>query len=104
MPRYLFIGTYSPQGSKALLAAGGTARRAAIETMVSNLGGRVESFEPGSQALGSLLPPDRAVGNYTKVVQRVPVKITIDDAGALAGRLLPGLSVEVSVDTAVADP
>jgi membrane fusion protein, multidrug efflux system len=68
------------------------------------LRGRVESFEPGSQALGSLLPPDRAVGSFTKVVQRVPVKIAIDDAGALAGRLLPGLSVEVSVDTAVADP
>ncbi|MBM7804498.1 uncharacterized protein with GYD domain [Geodermatophilus bullaregiensis] len=45
MPRYLFIGNYSPQGSKALLTAGGTARRAAIETMVSELGGRVESFD-----------------------------------------------------------
>ncbi|MBM7804446.1 uncharacterized protein with GYD domain [Geodermatophilus bullaregiensis] len=45
MPRYLFIGRYSAQGSKAVLAAGGTARRAAIEKMVSDLGGRVESFD-----------------------------------------------------------
>jgi uncharacterized protein with GYD domain len=45
MPRYLFTGSYSPQGSKAVLAAGGTARRAAIEKMVSDLGGRVETFD-----------------------------------------------------------
>ncbi|SFP22567.1 Uncharacterized protein, contains GYD domain [Geodermatophilus dictyosporus] len=45
MPRYLFIGSYSPQGSKAVLAVGGTARRAAIEKMVSDLGGRVETFD-----------------------------------------------------------
>jgi uncharacterized protein with GYD domain len=45
MPRYLFVGNYSPQGSKGVLAAGGTARRAAIENMVSDLGGRVETFD-----------------------------------------------------------
>ncbi|MDO9710562.1 HlyD family secretion protein [Paracraurococcus lichenis] len=63
------------------------------------LHGRVDSFEPGSQALGSLLPPDRAVGSFTKIVQRLPVKILLDDPGPLAGRLLPGLSVEVTVET-----
>ena len=45
MPRYLFVGTYSPQGSKGVLAAGGTARRSAIEKMVSDLGGRMVSFD-----------------------------------------------------------
>jgi uncharacterized protein with GYD domain len=45
MPRYLFAGHYSPQGSKGVLTGGGTARRAAIEKMVSDLGGRVESFD-----------------------------------------------------------
>jgi uncharacterized protein with GYD domain len=45
MPRYLFVGNYSPQGSKGVLAAGGTSRRAAIEKMVSDLGGRVETFD-----------------------------------------------------------
>ena len=38
------------------------------------LSGHIDSFEPGSQALGSLLPPDRAVGNFTKITQRVPVR------------------------------
>ena len=52
------------------------------------LPGRVDSFEPGSRALGSLLPPDRAVGSFTKIVQRLPVKILLDDPGLLAGRLL----------------
>ncbi len=45
MPRYLFVGNYSPQGSKGVLAAGGTARRAVIEKMVADLGGRVETFD-----------------------------------------------------------
>ncbi|MGY1640090.1 GYD domain-containing protein [Geodermatophilus sp. SYSU D00703] len=44
MPRYLFIAQYAPQGAKAIIAAGGTARRSAIEKMMSELGGRVESF------------------------------------------------------------
>jgi membrane fusion protein (multidrug efflux system) len=67
------------------------------------LAGHVDSIEPGSEALGSLLPPDRAVGNFTKIAQRVPVKIRIDAGQArqseLIGRLLPGLSVEATVDT-----
>jgi uncharacterized protein with GYD domain len=45
MPRYLFTGQYSPQGSKGVLAGGGTARRAAIEKMVSDVGGRLETFD-----------------------------------------------------------
>ena len=65
--------------------------------------GHIDSLEPGSEALGSLLPPDRAVGNFTKISQRVPVKIRIDAGQALQnqliGRLLPGLSVEAAVDT-----
>ena len=67
------------------------------------LAGHVDSIEPGSEALGSLLPPERAVGNFTKIAQRVPVKIRIDAGQArqneLSGRLLPGLSVEAAVDT-----
>lgn len=70
------------------------------------LRGRLNSVEPDSEADGALLPPDRAVGNFTKIVQRVPVKITLDPADIrahrLEGRLVPGLSVEAIVDTAVA--
>src|SRR4051794_32058098 len=45
MPRYLLAGSYSPQGSKGVLTGGGTARRTAVEKMVSDLGGRMETFD-----------------------------------------------------------
>ena len=64
--------------------------------------GRVDSIGATSQADGSAFPPDRAVGNFTKIVQRVPVKIVLDPAPDFATRLRPGLSVEAEVDTAAA--
>jgi membrane fusion protein (multidrug efflux system) len=61
--------------------------------------GRVESFAPASGAQFSLLPPDNATGNFTKIVQRVAVRIAVPQGGPLAALLRPGLSVEVTVDT-----
>ncbi len=61
--------------------------------------GRIESFAPASGAQFSLLPPDNATGNFTKIVQRVPVRIVLPPDGPLAGLLRPGLSVTVTVDT-----
>jgi membrane fusion protein, multidrug efflux system len=61
--------------------------------------GKVESFAPGSGAEFSLLPPDNATGNFTKIVQRVPVRIKLPRADPLARLLRPGLSVIVTVDT-----
>jgi membrane fusion protein (multidrug efflux system) len=61
--------------------------------------GRVESFAPASGAQFALLPPDNASGNFTKVVQRVPVKILFE-SGELDGvreQVRPGLSVVVSI-------
>jgi membrane fusion protein (multidrug efflux system) len=63
------------------------------------LQGHVLGFAPGSGSQFALLPPDNATGNFTKVVQRVAVKIAIDDADGLADRLLPGMSVITRVDT-----
>jgi membrane fusion protein (multidrug efflux system) len=60
--------------------------------------GHVQSFAPASGAEFALLPPDNATGNFTKVVQRIAVKIVIDDAGGLADRLVPGMSVEARVE------
>src|SRR6202041_324868 len=57
------------------------------------LKGHVQSWAPGSGAQFSLLPPDNATGNFTKIVQRIAVKIVIDDADGLTDRLVPGLSV-----------
>ena len=63
------------------------------------LDGRIESFAPASGAQFSLLPPDNATGNFTKIVQRVPVRIALPANNPLTGRLRPGLSVTVTIDT-----
>jgi membrane fusion protein (multidrug efflux system) len=60
--------------------------------------GKVLEIAPASGSQFALLPPDNATGNYTKVVQRIPVKIALDDA-ALASQLRPGLSVVATVRT-----
>jgi membrane fusion protein, multidrug efflux system len=61
--------------------------------------GKLESFAPASGAEFSLLPPDNATGNFTKIVQRVPVRIAVPTDGPLSSLLRPGLSVVVNVDT-----
>lgn len=60
--------------------------------------GKVESLSPASGALFSLLPPDNATGNFTKVVQRIPVRIQVDSADP-AHPLRPGMSAFVTVTT-----
>jgi len=62
------------------------------------LRGHLLAFAPASGAEFALLPPDNATGNFTKVVQRIAVKIVIDDADGLTDRLVPGMSVEAKVD------
>ncbi|WP_242120849.1 HlyD family secretion protein [Sphingomonas lacusdianchii] len=61
--------------------------------------GRVESIAPGTGAQFSLLPPQNATGNFTKITQRVPVRISIEATPAARRLLVPGLSVTVTVDT-----
>lgn len=61
--------------------------------------GTVEGVSPASGAVFSLLPPENATGNFTKVVQRVPVRIAVPADIAAQGWLRPGLSVLVSADT-----
>ncbi|MBD2439333.1 HlyD family secretion protein [Nostoc sp. FACHB-110] len=62
--------------------------------------GRVDSISPASGAQFALLPPDNATGNFTKVVQRIPVKIVLDQKSIQAydSRITPGMSAEVSVE------
>ncbi len=64
--------------------------------------GRVLSLAPGTGAVFSVIPPENATGNFTKIVQRVPVRIALDAAGGTLNRLRPGLSATVSVDTQAA--
>ncbi len=61
--------------------------------------GHVVSIAPATGAQFSVLPPENATGNFTKIVQRVTVRIVIDDDVALNGQLRPGLSVTAKVDT-----
>ncbi|RVU21716.1 HlyD family secretion protein [Methylobacterium oryzihabitans] len=61
--------------------------------------GTVESLSPASGSVFSLLPPDNATGNFTKIVQRLPVRVRVPAEVAAEGLLRPGLSVVVKVDT-----
>src|SRR5246127_2093483 len=63
------------------------------------LSGRVERIAPASGSQFALLPPDNATGNFTKVVQRIPVRIMFDKDQPLLEKLLPGMSVETSIHT-----
>ena len=67
------------------------------------LHGRVERISPASGSQFALLPPDNATGNFTKVVQRVPVRIQLDKNQPLLERLLPGMSVVTNIRTGDAD-
>ena len=63
------------------------------------LRGHVEEIAPASGSQFALLPPDNATGNYTKIVQRIPVKIVLDPNSAIAQRLRPGMSVIAEIRT-----
>ncbi|WP_018900485.1 HlyD family secretion protein [Rhizobium sp. 2MFCol3.1] len=63
--------------------------------------GHVDSISPASGLEFSLLPPDNATGNFTKIVQRIPVKIVLDN-DEIAGRLRSGMSAEPEIDTKAA--
>jgi len=63
------------------------------------LTGKVASFAPGTGAQFSVLPPQNATGNFTKIVQRVPVRIAVEASPAVRRLLVPGMSVVVTVDT-----
>ncbi len=83
------------------LAAMKVGQKAAIELDAFpglELTGSIQSLSPASGAEFALLPPDNASGNFNKIVQRVPVKIVLDGGNA-EGRLRPGMSAGVTVET-----
>jgi membrane fusion protein (multidrug efflux system) len=69
----------------------------------AHITGHVESFSPGTGAQFALLPPENATGNFTKIVQRVPVRISVDASDQARQLLVPGLSATVTVDTRSAE-
>ena len=66
------------------------------------LKGKVESIAPGTGAEFSILPPQNATGNFTKIVQRVPVRISLQAPPEVMRLLVPGMSVVATVDTRAA--
>jgi membrane fusion protein (multidrug efflux system) len=60
--------------------------------------GHIASLAPATGAQFSVIPPENATGNFTKIVQRVPVRIVLEDDAAELGTLRPGLSVVARVD------
>ena len=64
-----------------------------------SLTGRVERISPATGSEFSVIRPDNATGNYTKVAQRVPVRIAIDPSQEVTTRLAPGMSVVARIDT-----
>ena len=85
-------------------ADAGASPDSAVEITVDSfpnekLHGRVERIAPASGSQFALLPPDNATGNFTKVVQRIPVRIQLDENQPLLQRLLPGMSVVTSIHT-----
>jgi len=68
------------------------------------IGAKVDSIAPASGSQFSLLPPDNATGNFTKVVQRIPVKLRLKANNPLAGRLRPGMSVTATILTDTTPP
>ena len=71
-----------------------------VDTFPGNVvKGHVDSLAPASGLEFALLPPDNATGNFTKIVQRIPVKIALDPGQTLVGALRPGMSVEPELDT-----
>jgi membrane fusion protein, multidrug efflux system len=102
----VYVNANFKETQLARLRPGQTASIAVDALPEHAIAGTVESFSPASGAVFSLLPPDNATGNFTKIVQRLPVRIHVPAAVAREGLLRPGMSVVVSVNTkasAVAD-
>jgi membrane fusion protein, multidrug efflux system len=95
----VFINANFKETQLARLRPGQTASIAVDALPEHTIAGTIESFSPASGAVFSLLPPDNATGNFTKIVQRLPVRIHVPSAIAREGLLRPGMSVVVSVNT-----
>ena len=95
----LWVDANFKEDQIARIRAGQRATIVADAAAGRTITGRVVSLSPGTGAVFSVIPPENATGNFTKIVQRVPVRIALDDDAAALGALRPGLSATVSIDT-----
>jgi membrane fusion protein (multidrug efflux system) len=96
--RGLWVDANFKESQLAQMAPGLEATVAADVLPGRKFHGHVLSLAPATGALFSVLPPENATGNFTKIVQRVPVRILLDGDASELGLLRPGLSVTVAVD------
>jgi multidrug resistance efflux pump len=97
-PETWVIANYK-EAQTARMAVGQRASFTVDALAHARLTGRVEQISPAAGSEFSVLRPDNATGNFTKVPQRIAVRIRVDPGQPLAARLRPGLSVEARVDT-----
>lgn len=100
VPRDLWVVANFKETQTARMQVGQPAHFAVDGLDGATLDGHIERIAPATGSEFSVLKADNASGNFTKVVQRLPVRIAIDPGQQLAARLRPGMSVVVSVDTA----
>ena len=102
MGRDIYVSANFKETQLSRMSVGQTVEVRADMLPGTVLHGRIDSLAPGSGSMFALLPPENATGNFTKVVQRVTVRIVLDTADLapdVLDRLRPGLSVVASVDT-----
>ncbi|MBT0671371.1 HlyD family secretion protein [Novosphingobium profundi] len=95
----LYVTANFKETQLALMRPGQIAKISVDALGGTEIDGRVASLSPGTGAQFSILPPENATGNFTKIVQRVPVRIAIEAPASARKLLVPGLSVTVTVDT-----
>jgi len=100
VPDSLWVVANFKEGQTWKMAIGQPASFSVDAFQGQRLHGHVEQIAPATGSEFAVLKPDNASGNFTKVVQRLPVRIAIDPDQPLAARLRPGMSVVVEVDTA----
>lgn len=100
----LYVEANLKETQLADIAAGATVEMTFDALPDQTFEGRVASISPATGSIFSLLPADNATGNFTKIVQRVPVRITLSQEALDTGKLRAGLSTEVSIDTRASAP
>jgi membrane fusion protein (multidrug efflux system) len=97
--KHLYIVANFKETQVGLMRAGQPVRIQVDALSGETLSGTVESFAPGTGAEFALIPPSNATGNFTKIVQRIPVRIRLDKGELANHPLVAGMSVTASVDT-----
>ena len=104
VPSYVWVVANFKERQTARMAPGQTATLRVDALAGATLAGRIERISPATGSEFSVIKPDNATGNFTKVPQRLLVRIDVDRGQPLAERLRPGMSVLASVDTASSAP